>query len=150
MKQISEQAEDHWSSIYEEIKGRGTRSGGDYTVVPGTSREEVKGDLMKRQEERQANPCEWEYNQGDSFWQAECGFAFILEDGNPTDHYMNYCPGCGSKIGLSAYEPEEGDFYWTEESFNRVVESLEGEFVTVPFNLKTGKDFEAWLLSLED
>ena len=49
MKQTLEQAEDHWSSIYEEIKGRGARSSGDYTVAPGVSRGQVKTDLLKRQ-----------------------------------------------------------------------------------------------------
>ena len=46
--------------------------------------------------------------------------------------------------------PKYGDFYWTEESFNRVMESLEDNFVTVPSDLKTAEEIKVWLLSLED
>lgn len=95
--------------------------------------------------------CEWMYNEGDSFWEAECGFDFVLIDGTLEENKIRYCPGCGGKIGLSAYEPEEGDFYWTEESLNSVKESLESGFVDVPeWALEDDESFFKWINSVEE
>lgn len=83
--------------------------------------------------------CEWKYNEYDYFWEGECGFAFVLTDGTLEENKISYCPSCGGKIGLSSYKPEPDDFYWTEETFNRVKKSIESGFVTVPSYLKTAE-----------
>lgn len=33
-----------------------------------------------------------------NLWETECGEAFFLEDGTPTDNKMRYCPFCGSEL----------------------------------------------------
>ena len=41
--------------------------------------------------------CTWE-NDGDGNWDTQCGNAFSLNDGMPSENGMVYCCFCGKKI----------------------------------------------------
>lgn len=40
--------------------------------------------------------CEW--RQADEYWTASCGLAWFIEEGNPADNGMKYCPQCGQSL----------------------------------------------------
>lgn len=40
--------------------------------------------------------CEW--HQADEYWTASCGLAWFIEEGNPADNGMKYCPQCGQSL----------------------------------------------------
>ncbi len=43
--------------------------------------------------------CTWEYqDEGDSYWDTECGQAQYFEHGGVIENHYKYCPYCGGKI----------------------------------------------------
>lgn len=45
-------------------------------------------------------PCQWtqEENPDYGIWETECGHSFVLDEGNPKENEMNYCPFCGRPL----------------------------------------------------
>lgn len=41
--------------------------------------------------------CHWTADE-DAVWSTDCGQAFILNDGGPTDNGMKHCCYCGEKL----------------------------------------------------
>ena len=42
--------------------------------------------------------CKWTHDQQDDKWGGECGAAWWLCEGTPSENNMNYCPKCGKKL----------------------------------------------------
>ena len=44
--------------------------------------------------------CVWSQDEWDEWglWESECGQGFCLEDGDPTDSGMRFCPYCGKLV----------------------------------------------------
>ncbi len=49
---------------------------------------------------RYVKKCEWKIaHDGDwEYWETACGKAFIMTDGKPKEHGMNYCCYCGGEL----------------------------------------------------
>ena len=50
--------------------------------------------------------CDWKQDE-DGNWNMECGDMFILSEGWPSSHRMNFCCGCGRKLVEIPFTPEE-------------------------------------------
>jgi len=42
--------------------------------------------------------CKWVYDNFHDFWETECGNAFTVLEGTPSDNKMRFCPYCGKEI----------------------------------------------------
>jgi hypothetical protein len=40
--------------------------------------------------------CVW--HEGDEYWNASCGYEFVLNEGTPAESHMNFCPHCGGVL----------------------------------------------------
>lgn len=68
--------------------------GRDVTDLPGLWDESdkiVSGDPPWR-------TCEWDWNESEEFWQAECGGVCVHFDCAPSEWGFRFCPYCGKPI----------------------------------------------------
>lgn len=79
-------------------------------------RDMMRVPAAKAVELRQGCWEEQEYGTGDSVYVcSECHAEWVLNDGNPTENNMNYCPECGARMdswreeSIYAEEPESND-----------------------------------------
>ena len=42
--------------------------------------------------------CNWTYDEWHDVWETECGGAFCIGEGKPSDNNMNFCCYCGRKL----------------------------------------------------
>ena len=42
--------------------------------------------------------CRWTYNEDMEAWETDCGNAFCLENDDPADNHMDFCPYCGRPL----------------------------------------------------
>jgi hypothetical protein len=51
--------------------------------------------------------CHWKYDDIDGCWNADCGNAFVLEDGSPADNHMRFCSYCGRILVADPMQAED-------------------------------------------
>jgi len=57
-----------------------------------------------------AEYCEWHHEDEDNnSWETECKNIWELNEGNPIENSMNYCPFCGRLLTLRAPDPLSAD-----------------------------------------
>jgi len=42
--------------------------------------------------------CHWTYDEWYDYWETECGNAFCVMEGTPSENKMKHCPYCGKLI----------------------------------------------------
>ncbi len=47
--------------------------------------------------------CIWECDD-DSSYSTDCGYEFMLNEGNPEENGMKFCPFCGRKLDKKGYQ----------------------------------------------
>lgn len=54
--------------------------------------------------------CEWvPWGEDCSVYDTECGGAFTVTEGTPTENDFNFCPYCGGKLVEADDETEDDD-----------------------------------------
>lgn len=57
-----------------------------------------------------SDTCEWrEDDPNTDLWETECGKAYGINEGSPTENRMNFCCFCGKKIAESRKSEDEDD-----------------------------------------
>lgn len=54
----------------------------------------------------ESEPCVWTENDS-GWWETTCQNSFVLDNGTPKDHGMNFCPYCGRELKEQACVREE-------------------------------------------
>ena len=62
---------------------------------------ELAGETLPRES------CKWS-EDADGNWETDCGNAFCLEDGPPSENNLRYCCYCGRKLEEVLYEEPSG------------------------------------------
>ena len=68
---------------------------GDWEAATGES---VEKDVHVRVLPGECSLCEWEWDDTHCKWDSDCGNAFQLISGTPTENEMQFCPYCGKQI----------------------------------------------------
>ena len=54
------------------------------------------------------SPCAWTRSQeweDSDCWKTDCGNAWRLDDGTPSENHMSFCPFCGRKLEEEKCKP---------------------------------------------